>query len=101
MKSCVHELYFSVNMWYIRLLKDVEALYYENCLNRLGLFACFSTAKLSSVQVWYHRRAIVELSGDSSGEMALTREVLVDDAKNYHAWASDPSLIQNSTHFLA
>ena len=37
-------------------------------------------------QVWYHRRAIVELSGDSSGEMDLTREVLADDAKNYHAW---------------
>ena len=34
----------------------------------------------------YHRQKLVEWSGDCSQELALTAQVLANDAKNYHAW---------------
>ena len=38
-------------------------------------------------QIWFHRRMIVEKTGDPSLELAETRRVLLGDAKNYHAWS--------------
>jgi hypothetical protein len=35
----------------------------------------------------YHRRAVVEVLGDSSAELEFTRGVLLEDGKNYHAWS--------------
>ncbi len=38
-------------------------------------------------QIWQHRRAIVELLGDGSGEKIFCQFIFEEDAKNYHAWA--------------
>lgn len=37
-------------------------------------------------QVWHHRRALVEWSGDASQELDFTAKILHCDQKNYHAW---------------
>lgn len=34
----------------------------------------------------YHRQKLVELLGDPSEELVVTRDVLREDSKNYHAW---------------
>ena len=36
--------------------------------------------------MWYHRRAIVDVLGDGSAELAFTEQILEEDAKNYHSW---------------
>mmetsp|Transcript_8205 Transcript_8205/g.9699 ORF Transcript_8205/g.9699 Transcript_8205/m.9699 type:complete len:327 (-) Transcript_8205:44-1024(-) len=38
-------------------------------------------------QIWYHRRAVVDLMNDGSKEKDFTAEIIEDDSKNYHAWA--------------
>lgn len=50
--------------------------------------ACMSQSVVGGwvMQVWYHRRAIVESIGDGSAELAFTAEILEEDAKNYHCW---------------
>jgi hypothetical protein len=45
-----------------------------------------TTRLFSSTQVWYHRRAIVDILGDGSAELAFTEQILEEDAKNYHSW---------------
>ena len=37
-------------------------------------------------QIWYHRRAIVELSAQTDRELPYCNSVLSVDPKNYHAW---------------
>ena len=39
-----------------------------------------------SLQVWQHRRALVEWTNDPSKELRFTEIILNLDAKNYHAW---------------
>ncbi len=34
----------------------------------------------------YHRQKLVEWCGDFALELALTAQVMAEDAKNYHAW---------------
>lgn len=34
----------------------------------------------------HHRRVIVEWLNDGSRELEFTNEILLEDAKNYHAW---------------
>lgn len=41
---------------------------------------------MTMVNSRYHRQKLVEWCGDFSQELALTEQVLAEDAKNYHAW---------------
>lgn len=41
---------------------------------------------ISSLQVWHHRRVLVEWLQDPTQELELTRDALMQDPKNYHAW---------------
>lgn len=47
----------------------------------------FAEENPKNYQIWYHRRAIVERSGNASRELAFTASVFDVDAKNYHAWS--------------
>jgi protein farnesyltransferase/geranylgeranyltransferase type-1 subunit alpha len=47
----------------------------------------FASENPKNYQLWYHRRAIIEMSQDPSREFDFTDEVFDTDAKNYHAWA--------------
>lgn len=47
----------------------------------------FSKENPKNYQIWYHRRAVVELLGDASRELEFCNEVFDIDSKNYHAWA--------------
>lgn len=38
------------------------------------------------LQVWHHRRVLVEWLQDPTQEMELTGDALMQDPKNYHAW---------------
>jgi protein farnesyltransferase/geranylgeranyltransferase type-1 subunit alpha len=38
------------------------------------------------VQVWEHRRLIVERLGHTSNELSFLSEIISHDSKNYHAW---------------
>ena len=53
----------------------------------LDFMDSFSKENPKNYQIWYHRRAIVELMGDASRELAFCEEVFAEDSKNYHAWA--------------
>ena len=41
---------------------------------------------MPSVQVWYHRQALVQMLNDPSEELEFVAEMLEEDSKNYHAW---------------
>lgn len=47
----------------------------------------FAAENPKNYQIWHHRRAVVELLGDGSRELAFSETVFDTDAKNYHAWA--------------
>ena len=47
----------------------------------------FAEDNPKNYQIWYHRRAVVEMLGDGSREMEFTSKVFDVDCKNYHAWA--------------
>ena len=47
----------------------------------------FAEENPKNYQIWYHRRAIVELLADASREIKFCNKVFKIDAKNYHAWA--------------
>eukprot|EP01037_Dinobryon_pediforme_P022734 gene22734-23980_t len=47
----------------------------------------FADDNPKNYQIWYHRRAIVEMLGDGSRELEFTSTVFSIDSKNYHAWA--------------
>jgi len=52
----------------------------------LNYITDFGIQTPKNYQIWFHRKAIVELLDDSSEELAFTATVLKEDAKNYHAW---------------
>lgn len=45
-------------------------------------------------QVWYHRRAMVEMLDDASRELPFTARMLELDAKNYHCWSHRQWVLQ-------
>jgi hypothetical protein len=47
----------------------------------------FADDNPKNYQIWFHRRSIVERSGDPSRELAFTAAVFEVDSKNYHAWS--------------
>ncbi len=47
----------------------------------------FAEDNPKNYQIWYHRRAVVEMLGNGSREMEFTSTVFDVDSKNYHAWA--------------
>jgi protein farnesyltransferase/geranylgeranyltransferase type-1 subunit alpha len=47
----------------------------------------FSEDNPKNYQIWYHRRAVVELIGNADLEKNFCDRVFSVDAKNYHAWA--------------
>jgi protein farnesyltransferase/geranylgeranyltransferase type-1 subunit alpha len=56
-------------------------------MEELNFMDEFSSENPKNYQIWYHRRAVVEMLGDGSRELDFTAEVFEVDAKNYHAWA--------------
>eukprot|EP00123_Amoebidium_parasiticum_P001563 comp12682_c0_seq1/m.7774 comp12682_c0_seq1/g.7774 ORF comp12682_c0_seq1/g.7774 comp12682_c0_seq1/m.7774 type:complete len:311 (-) comp12682_c0_seq1:32-964(-) len=48
-------------------------------------------------QLWYHRRAVVEMLGDYSRELSFSGHMLADDAKNYHAWTHRQWVVQSQS----
>ena len=53
----------------------------------VGLLSCLRVPSISSSLLRHHRRAIVERLQDASEELPHTGIVLMEDAKNYHAWS--------------
>jgi len=47
----------------------------------------FAKENPKNYQIWFHRRVIVDYSGDASRELGFCDRVFSVDAKNYHAWA--------------
>jgi protein farnesyltransferase/geranylgeranyltransferase type-1 subunit alpha len=58
-----------------------------NLYDELEFMDSFASDNPKNYQIWFHRRAVVDLLGDASQELAFTEEVFEGDAKNYHAWA--------------
>jgi hypothetical protein len=53
----------------------------------LNFMDSFSEDNPKNYQIWYHRRAVVELIGNADSEKTFCDRVFSVDAKNYHAWA--------------
>lgn len=76
-------------------LKCVVRQYRRECLKflsadlneELDFMDSFSKDNPKNYQIWFHRRAIIELLGDPSRELQFCSEVFEVDSKNYHAWA--------------
>lgn len=57
-----------------------------NLYEELDYLDNFAEENPKNYQLWYHRRAIIELLKDPSRELSFTETVFEIDAKNYHAW---------------
>ena len=55
----------------------------------------FAEENPKNYQIWYHRRAIVEESGNASREIVFCNRVFKEDPKNYHAWAHRQWVLTN------
>jgi hypothetical protein len=47
----------------------------------------FADDNPKNYQIWFHRRSIVERSGNPDRELGFTAAVFEVDSKNYHAWS--------------
>ncbi|RKP40338.1 hypothetical protein BJ085DRAFT_42542 [Dimargaris cristalligena] len=47
----------------------------------------FAEENPKTYQLWHHRREIIKLLDDPSGEMAVIAKILQEDSKNFHAWS--------------
>eukprot|EP01031_Cornospumella_fuschlensis_P034765 gene34765-42099_t len=65
-----------------------------NLTEELDFMDTFASENPKNYQIWYHRRAIVELLGKCDRELPFTAEVFNVDSKNYHAWAHRQWAIQ-------
>lgn len=69
--------------------------YRRECLRAMGsdvreeldFMDKFAEDNPKNYQIWYHRRAVVEMAGVADREIAFCNKVFAVDAKNYHAWA--------------
>ena len=59
----------------------------SNLHQELDFLDSFADENPKNYQLWYHRRAIVEMLQDGSRELEFTELVFESDSKNYHAWA--------------
>lgn len=66
----------------------------EVLFDELDFMDSFARDNPKNYQIWYHRRAVVEMMmtaqggvADGDRELAFCAEVFEVDAKNYHAWA--------------
>lgn len=59
----------------------------SNLHKELDYLDRFAEENPKNYQLWYHRRAIVELLQDPSRELDFTETVFLIDGKNYHAWS--------------
>mmetsp|Transcript_9204 Transcript_9204/g.24950 ORF Transcript_9204/g.24950 Transcript_9204/m.24950 type:complete len:313 (-) Transcript_9204:377-1315(-) len=66
-----------------KVLESIDADYNEEqqLLHQLGAQFC------KCYQYWYHRRCVVEKTGNFADELVSIAEALQDDSKNYHAWS--------------
>jgi protein farnesyltransferase/geranylgeranyltransferase type-1 subunit alpha len=63
----------------------------------LNFMDTFAEENPKNYQIWYHRRLIVERSGDPSRELDFTKAVFEVDSKNYHAWSHRLSFVVVTT----
>lgn len=62
----------------------------KDLLEELRAIEQFCQDNPKNYQIWYHRRALVEKSGQYHSELELTEKTLTEDEtdnKNYHAWS--------------
>jgi protein farnesyltransferase/geranylgeranyltransferase type-1 subunit alpha len=68
-------------------LTFIEKMIKENPKNyQVRLNFSFINSLLYCIQVWEHRRLIIERSGLISNELSFLSNVIDHDSKNYHSW---------------